>query len=321
MRKLDGNTGNVSPIHQDVKTLTKLIIKGEIPSIEQITYNGSPTNKVKIGGEIFYLDAEECSMLVDEMVAHCLIEDKIPENSKTLLISEETSRFSSAIWFDKIRQQSVTLAGLGGIGSYVAFLLSRLGINTMTLYDPDTVERVNLSGQLYSENQIGDYKVNAISDMMVKYSDYYGVIAKNEKLDKSSAVDKITICGFDNMKARKEAFENWANLVDGLIDKEREKCLFIDGRLAAEEFQVFCIKGSDIESMLNYRSYFLFSDYQADATVCSYKQTTFMANMIGSIIVNLFVNFIANQCDPLIDRDLPFYTEYNAETMYFKTVA
>lgn len=46
-----------------------------------------------------------------------------------------------------------------------------------------------------------------------------------------------------------------------------------------------------------------------------------MANMIGSIIVNLFVNFIANQCDPLIDRDLPFYTEYNAETMYFKTVA
>lgn len=321
MRKLDRNTGNVSPIHQDVKTLTKLIIKGEIPSIEQITYNGLPTNKVKIGDEIFYLDAEECSMLVDEMVAHCLIEDKIPENSKTLLISEETSRFSSAIWFDKIRQQNVTLAGLGGIGSYVAFLLSRLGINTMTLYDPDTVERVNLSGQLYSENQIDNYKVNAISDMMVKYSDYYGVIAKNEKLDKSSAVDKITICGFDNMEARKEAFENWANLVDGLIDEEREKCLFIDGRLAAEEFQVFCIKGSDIESMLNYRSYFLFSDYQADATVCSYKQTTFMANMIGSIIVNLFVNFIANQCDPLIDRDLPFYTEYNAETMYFKTVA
>lgn len=306
---------------QSIEEVLELIRKGNIPSIEHVLWNGMPAREVRIKDNAFYLSEKEYSMLIDEMVSQSLVEDEIPKNSETLLISEETSRFSSAIWFDKIRQQNVTLAGLGGIGSYVAFLLSRLGINVMTLYDPDTVERVNLSGQLYSENQIGDYKVNAISDMMVKYSDYYGVIAKNEKLDKSSAVGKITICGFDNMKARKEAFENWTNLVDGLIDEEREKCLFIDGRLAAEEFQVFCIKGSDIESMLNYRSCFLFSDYQADATVCSYKQTTFMANMIGSIIVNLFVNFIANQCNPLIDRDLPFYTEYNAETMYFKTIA
>lgn len=75
--------------------------------------------------------------------------------------------------------------------------------------------------------------------------------------------------------------------------------------------------------MDNIRRYepYLFSDFEADPTVCSYKQTTFMANMIGSVIVNLFVNFIANKCNPLIDRDLPFYTEYNAETMYFKTIS
>ena len=46
-----------------------------------------------------------------------------------------------------------------------------------------------------------------------------------------------------------------------------------------------------------------------------------MANMIASVMVNLFVNFVANQCNPLIERDLLFYTTYNAETMYYKTEA
>ena len=44
-----------------------------------------------------------------------------------------------------------------------------------------------------------------------------------------------------------------------------------------------------------------------------------MSNMIASIVVNLFVNFVANKCEPIIDRALPFYTTYSAETMYLKT--
>ena len=43
-----------------------------------------------------------------------------------------------------------------------------------------------------------------------------------------------------------------------------------------------------------------------------------MANMIASVIVNLFVNFVANECSPIIDRDVPFMTSYAADTMYFK---
>ena len=103
--------------------------------------------------------------------------------------------------------------------------------------------------------------------------------------------------------------------------EERKNCLFIDGRLAAEEFQVLCIKGDDTYNIKRYNKEFLFSDREADETICSYKQTTFMANMIASVMVNLFVNFVANQCEPLIDRDLPFYTDYNAENMFYKTEA
>lgn len=305
---------------QSIEEVLELIRKGNIPSIEHVLWNGMPAREVRIKDNAFYLSEKEYSMLIDEMVSQSLVEDEIPKNSETLLISEETSRFNSAIWFDKTRKQDVTIAGLGGIGSYVVFMLSRLDVNTMTLYDPDKVERVNLSGQLYNSNQIGDYKVDAAASMIANYSNYYSFVAKHEKLDENSMISKVTICGFDNMKARKDAFRNWTNFVARLPEEERGECLFIDGRLAAEELQVFCIKGDDTDGERRYEPY-LFSDSQAAPTVCSYKQTTFMANMIGSIIVNLFINFVANQCNPLIDRDLPFYTEYNAETMYFKTIA
>lgn len=305
---------------QSIEEVLELIRKGNIPSFEHVLWNGMPAREVRIKDNAFYLSEKEYSMLIDEMVSQSLVEDEIPKNSETLLISEETSRFNSAIWFDKTRKQNVTIAGLGGIGSYVVFMLSRLDVNTMTLYDPDIVERVNLSGQLYNSNQIGDYKVDAAANMIANYSNYYSFVAKHEKLDENSMISKVTICGFDNMKARKDAFRNWTNFVARLPEEERGECLFIDGRLAAEELQVFCIKGDDTDGERRYEPY-LFSDSQAAPTVCSYKQTTFMANMIGSIIVNLFINFVANQCNPLIDRDLPFYTEYNAETMYFKTIA
>lgn len=305
---------------QSIEEVLELIRKGNIPSIEHVLWNGMPAREVRIKDNAFYFSEKEYSMLIDEMVSQSLVEDEIPKNSETLLISEETSRFNSAIWFDKTRKQDVTIAGLGGIGSYVVFMLSRLDVNTMTLYDPDIVERVNLSGQLYNSNQIGDYKVDAAANMIANYSNYYSFVAKHEKLDENSMISKVTICGFDNMKARKDAFRNWTNFVARLPEEERGECLFIDGRLAAEELQVFCIKGDDTDGERRYEPY-LFSDSQAAPTVCSYKQTTFMANMIGSIIVNLFINFVANQCNPLIDRDLPFYTEYNAETMYFKTIA
>lgn len=305
---------------QSIEEVLELIRKGNIPSIEHVLWNGMPAREVRIKDNAFHLSEKEYSMLIDEMVSQSLVEDEIPKNSETLLISEETSRFNSAIWFDKTRKQDVTIAGLGGIGSYVVFILSRLDVNTMTLYDPDKVERVNLSGQLYNSNQIGNYKVDAAASMIANYSNYYSFVAKHEKLDENSMISKVTICGFDNMKARKDAFRNWTNFVARLPEEERGECLFIDGRLAAEELQVFCIKGDDTDGERRYEPY-LFSDSQAAPTVCSYKQTTFMANMIGSIIVNLFINFVANQCNPLIDRDLPFYTEYNAETMYFKTIA
>lgn len=260
---------------------------------------------------------EEEQAILDQAVedAH----QEIPTNSATLLVDEATSRFSSAIWYENIQKKTVVLAGVGGIGSYVGFLLARMKPTSMFIYDDDNVEEANMSGQLYGINDIGIAKVFALSNMVRDYANYNSVFAIKEKFTEESEASDIMICGFDNMSARKLFFNKWVNHVQSKPEKERKDCLFIDGRLAAEEFQVLCIKGDDTFNIDRYQREFLFSDSEADETICSYKQTTFCANMIASYMVNLFVNFAANQCNPLIDRDLPFLTTYNAETMYLKT--
>lgn len=245
---------------------------------------------------------------------------EIPVNSASILVNEQTSRFSSALWFDNVQSKNVTLAGLGGIGSYVAFLLGRIHVHQICLYDDDIVEAGNMSGQLYQNSQVGRSKVRGTCDLLAQFSGYYDTAAFEERFSPTSTPTDIMVCGFDSMEARRIFYDRWKQWVAAKPAEDKGKCLFIDGRLAAESFQIFCIKGDDTYSMRRYETDWLFDDSEADETICSYKQTSFMANMIGSLMVNLFVNFCANECDPLVPRDLPFLTEYTAETFYFKVV-
>lgn len=209
--------------------------------------------------------------------------------------------------------------------SYVAFLLSRMKPDHIIIYDDDTVELANMSGQFYSSSDISKTKAQAMTDMMHNYSNYYSITSLNERFTANSSPTDIMICGFDNMYARRIFYNVWKHHVVSMPEEQRKHCLFIDGRLAAEEFQVLCIQGDDGFNMGRYERDWLFSDDEADATLCSYKQTTFMANMIGSIITNLFVNFCANDLEgdkkPMIDRSLPFLTSYDASMMMFTTEA
>ena len=299
-------------------TAGRIFVNEHFKSLIEEAWTIRTGNSVENNGDSISFElSEEEQAILDQAVedAH----QEIPTNSATLLVDEATSRFSSAIWYENIQKKTVILAGVGGIGSFCGFLLARMKPVSMFIYDDDIVESVNMSGQLYGQSDLGRPKVSALAEMIRNYADYSSVFAIKERFTEESEASDIMICGFDNMAARKLFFNKWVNHVQSKPEEERKNCLFIDGRLAAEEFQVLCIKGDDDYNINRYSKEFLFSDEEADETICSYKQTTFCANMIASYMVNLFVNFCANQVGPLIDRDLPFLTTYNAETMYLKT--
>ena len=244
----------------------------------------------------------------------------IPLNSPTLLMDDSTTRFSGAEWFNEIQRKTIIIAGQGGIGSNLSFQLARMHPAGMFLYDDDNVEMVNMAGQLYSRDDIGKSKVDAIADMITKYTNMQHVLALNERFTSSCEAGDIMLCGFDNMEARRTFFNAWQQHVFSKPKEEWKNCLYLDGRLSIDILQVFCITGDNAYAMTEYVDKYLFSDIEAEHTVCSMKQTTYLACMIGSIMTNLFTNWVANSLDPIIPYDLPFFTEYDAQNMIFKTI-
>ena len=316
---LDGVPNTYKVVYSGPEDVTSIVFVNEhFKSLIEEAWAIRTSSSIEDNGDSISFElSEEEQAILDQAVEEA--HQEIPTNSATLLVDEATSRFSSAIWYENIQKKTVTLAGVGGIGSYVGFLLARMKPAFMFIYDDDIVEAVNMSGQLYGQSDLGRPKVSALAGMIRNYAGYGGVFAMTERFTDESEASDIMICGFDNMAARRLFFNKWVNHVQSKPEEERKNCLFIDGRLAAEEFQILCIKGDDEYNINRYNDEFLFSDAEADVTICSYKQTTFCANMIASYMINLFVNFCANQCEPIIDRDLPFLTTYNAETMYLKT--
>lgn len=240
----------------------------------------------------------------------------LPINSKSFEIRESTTRFSGASWYNDITEQTVIIAGQGGIGSWATMIMSRMHPKQLFIYDDDEVETVNLAGQLYSKSMVNKKKVDAMANLVKDFSDYNAIMAIAQKWTEETQPGDIMICGFDNMKARKTFFHSWLRHVLG--HPHPEKCLFIDGRLAFTDMQVFCITGDDTYNIKRYNDEYLFDDKDADVTVCSMKQTTYCACMIGGLIVNLFTNFIANLQIPF-SHDLPFKTFYDSNMLYLKT--
>lgn len=128
-------------------------------------------------------------------------------------------RFSDADWYT-IGPQEIVIGGVGGIGSFAAFFLGRIG-HTLYLFDDDTIDETNMAGQLYSILQIGWNKAEAIQSTIKMFSGNHNVDIMG-RFEKDSPITPITFSCFDNMTARKHMFEKWA------ADENRE--LFVDGR-------------------------------------------------------------------------------------------
>ena len=231
---------------------------------------------------------------------------------------EELARISSAPWFDDMQKVELSIIGLGGIGSYVSFAVSRLGVKSLNIFDGDVIEKVNMTGQLFSIKDIGTTK----SETMGKFISNYSNMAVNQYdmfLFDEYPMSNIVICGVDSMDVRKKAFNQWFKENIDNSGQLNPGCLFIDGRLAAESLQVFTIQNK--EDAETYKNMHLFDDSEADEVICSYKQTTYSAMMIGSIITNILVNFIFNTSKGKKFRSLPFLTTYECSIMKFETFA
>jgi hypothetical protein len=212
------------------------------------------------------------------------------------------SRFSAAPFVTD--PLDITLGGLGGVGAYVAFFLARLR-HDLYCYEMDTVEDVNLDCQFFKYEDLGKSKFDAVADMVRAYSQKG--IESLGKYEEGGEVTPYCFAMFDNMEARALMFEEWC--------KNEDREIFIDTRLQAEEFQIFCVhKEEHIQKYLDS----LKKDEEIPDLPCSYKQTGHYAAMVATQAVALFCNYLANQ-KHLVElgeeiREVPFFHTFNGLT-------
>lgn len=221
-----------------------------------------------------------------------------------MIADEQYTAFKGLPWFDYIGDY-VKIGGAGGIGSYLAYFLSRAGFK-IYIRDFDTVEKRNLSGQFYTRDDIGKLKVSAVYQTVKKFSPSTALITDQHRIDSDSEISGYYFfSAFDNMLARKNLFKIWKRNVTSSYIPSGVVPIFIDGRLEAEQLQIFCVTK---ERIAEYEKY-LFDDSEVDDTVCTVKQTSHVAGMIATLMTSFFTNHVTNMVEKAYVRDVPFMFE------------
>lgn len=232
--------------------------------------------------------------------------------SKTAILKNPAhSRFSDAQWYTG-ENTRVTLGGAGGIGSWLSIFLSRIGFE-ICLYEMDTIEEHNIGGQAYFKDHIGLTKAESVYEVCDMMCEGANMIPLG-KFEEASEVSPITFAAFDNMHARKLMFEQWKKLVKSTKDKQQ--CLFIDGRMTAETGIIYYITPDRIEK---YESEF-FDDSEISDEPCSYKATSHNGAMLSSIMLQGFLNTLGNKKLGVELYSLPFRVNYELPMITLNSV-
>jgi sulfur carrier protein ThiS adenylyltransferase len=210
-------------------------------------------------------------------------------------VTDLRSRFKDAPWANY--PGIITIGGVGGIGSWTSFFLARAGFSQV-IYDFDTVEELNLGGQLYGISSIGIPKTRAIKDIIEEFSGPVKV-STFDRFEEDSLITDFAIAAFDNMASRKLMFEAWKKLDSRVV--------FIDGRLLAETFTIHIVTPGNEEA---YEAS-LFDDSEIEDAPCTFKSTTHCGAMLGTLITSIITNIITNLNYEADIRSIPTFISVN----------
>lgn len=214
---------------------------------------------------------------------------------------ETNLRFKDLEWAIPSKEETAVVIGVGGIGSWLVLFLSRIGVE-LYIYDDDVIDQTNMSGQHYQISDINNSKQEVMINQAKQFSNHDNITGLG-RFGENSPVSPIMFSCLDNMSTRKIAFDKWK------IQKDRE--LFVDGRMLAESFQIFTVQKGQEE----YYEKTLFNDSDVPDLECSAKATSHCGAMIASKITGIFTNYMYNKIVGDDIREIPEKFFYDIELM------
>lgn len=175
----------------------------------------------------------------------------------------------------------VVVVGCGGIGSFAALALAKMGCRTLTLYDDDKVEEHNLPNQLYRTTDVGRPKAEALVEILRAFTDATPrpVLTRVD----GQRLAGIVVAGVDSMRARRTIWQR-------SVRYRAAVPLFLDGRLGAEVIRLYAIRPADPDDVRFYGTT-LYDDAEAEPLGCSAGAIVYTGFAVGSLIANQVKRF------------------------------
>lgn len=197
---------------------------------------------------------------------------------------------------DKTRA-SVTHVGCGGVGSFAALALAKLGVHDMKLIDPDTVEEHNVPNQLFKHrlsfdsnlSQVGVPKVTALRDLIAEFADPEVITVTQSRLEDTPPEffnSDVVVSGLDSMEARSAL---WERLRWKIAPR-----LLLDARLAGQMVVLYAVRPmlpSDVEAYEKT----LYSDEEALEVSCTSRGVIDVGFFVAALITRNVRAYYANE--------------------------
>ena len=204
-------------------------------------------------------------------------------------------------FFDPLNQINapIHIIGIGAMGSRIAELLARLGVQQLHIWDMDTVEDKNIANQAYLHRHIGMQKTDALEDLLKD-------INPQIKINKHGEYKSQPIAGYIFLCV--DSIELRYNIALSNKDNTQIKAMF-DTRMRLEDAQSYAADWSNDKQKRLFLNSMNFTDEEAkEATPVSACGTTLsVASTVVStaaFTVSNFINLIRKgKCDSMIFTD------------------
>lgn len=185
----------------------------------------------------------------------------------------------------------VHIIGCGSVGSTVAENLARFGVTDMVLYDFDKVEEHNIVNQMFTQEDIGKPKVEAVAEYISKINPELKLKLVDKGWTGQRLAGYVFLC-VDSIELRRE-------IVEKCKDSKYIEAMF-DFRTRLTDAQHYAADWSDMKSVENfYKSMDFTHDEAMDETPMSACGVSLsVATTIRMIVacgVSNFVNFAKGQ--------------------------
>jgi hypothetical protein len=188
---------------------------------------------------------------------------------------------------DRLANLQVSLIGLGSIGSVTGLYLAKMGVNNLTVFDPDIVDVHNVSNQAYGMSDVGLLKVDAFSNLLeLQVGVQANTIAKQYD---GRALSEVVISAVDSMKSRETIWKS--------VREQSHVRLYLDARMGLETLIVWAVRPQVKEDRVLY-SQSLVPDDQAHQDPCTARTVCYTPLMAGSILCSHVKRYINDETIP-----------------------